>query len=340
MADARRGAAGFLPHAVFRDSGGGMSAPAIKPAPFHEGELQAQQLAGFGTVQAAIRERLPEQHRSFFPLLQYALLATLDTDGWPRASIVTGPAGFISSPSDDALQIVADAQWVDRTGMSLRAGQAIGMLGIDLATRRRNRANGVITRIDNTGWHLQVRQSFGNCPKYIQARELVGASITDAGLTARTQQLGELDERAQRMITNSDTFFVASNAAAAEGGPDISHKGGRPGFIRVDGDTLTIPDFTGNRYMNTLGNLLLDPRAALLFIDFSSGELLQLRGVAEVLWHAEEALQLQGAERLWRFRVEAATRIVGALPLRWRLLEMAPTTERTGIWPAQNAGVI
>jgi hypothetical protein len=115
----------------------------------------------------------------------------------------------------------------------------------------------------------------------------------------------------------------------------VSHKGGRPGFIRIDGDTLTIPDFTGNRYLNTLGNLLLDPRASLLFIDFANGDVLQLRGVTEILWHAEETAQLQGAERLWRFRVETASRIAGALPLRWRLVEMAPTTDRTGTWSGQ-----
>ena len=41
---------------------------------------------------------------------------------------------------------------------------------------------------------------------------------------------------------------------------DISHRGGRPGFVRVDGDVLTIPDFRGNRYFNTLSNLLLEQR--------------------------------------------------------------------------------
>ncbi|HEX2605334.1 MAG TPA: pyridoxamine 5'-phosphate oxidase family protein [Oxalicibacterium sp.] len=312
-----------------------MNAPAIKHAPFHEGELRAQQLAGFGTVHAAIRERMPEQHRSFFPLLQYALLATVDEKGQPHASVVTGPPGFISSPSEDALQIARTARWIDQTGESLLPGQPIGMLGIDLATRRRNRANGIVSRVDDAGWHLQVRQSFGNCPKYIQLRELVDVPVADTVFIVAPQQLTRLDERARSMISEADTFFVASNVATAEGGPDVSHKGGRPGFIRIDGDTLTIPDFTGNRYLNTLGNLLLDPRASLLFIDFANGDVLQLRGVTEILWHAEETAQLQGAERLWRFRVETASRIAGALPLRWRLVEMAPTTDRTGTWSGQ-----
>lgn len=73
------------------------------------------------------------------------------------------------------------------------------------------------------------------------------------------------------------------------GGLDVSHRGGRPGFMRVDGDVLTIPDFRGNRYLNTLGNFLLDPRAGLLFVDFARGDLLHLAGEVEVLWDGEAA---------------------------------------------------
>ena len=89
------------------------------------------------------------------------------------------------------------------------------------------------------------------------------------------------------------------------GGLDVSHRGGPPGFVRVDGDVLTIPDYRGNRYFNTLGNLLLEPRAALLFVDFARGEMLQLQGRGDVAW--DEA-DLPGAERTWRFTVERGWR--------------------------------
>ena len=58
----------------------------------------------------------------------------------------------------------------------------------------------------------------------------------------------------------------------------MSHRGGKPGFVGVQGDTLAIPDFRGNRFYNTLGNLLGDPRAGLLFVDFASGDILQIQG--------------------------------------------------------------
>ncbi|WP_239502378.1 pyridoxamine 5'-phosphate oxidase family protein, partial [Stenotrophomonas maltophilia] len=82
------------------------------------------------------------------------------------------------------------------------------------------------------------------------------------------QRLTGLGGAAREMVAGADTLFVASSSGAdidAGGGVDISHRGGRPGFVHVDGERLTIPDFSGNRYFNTLGNLLVEPRAALLF---------------------------------------------------------------------------
>ncbi len=115
-------------------------------------------------------------------------------------------------------------------------------------------------------------------------------------------------------------------------GADISHRGGRPGFVRVAGDTLCIPDFPGNRYFNTLGNLLGEPRAALLFIDFEHGDLLQLQGVTEIDWDIRTPPPVAGAERTWRFHVARGWRRRAASPWRWSFVDYAPTTERTGTW--------
>jgi hypothetical protein len=113
---------------------------------------------------------------------------------------------------------------------------------------------------------------------------------------------------------------------------DISHRGGKPGFVRVDDDVLTIPDFAGNRYFNTLGNLLLDPRAALLFPDFANGDVLHVQGRVEIVWDVAETERLEGAERLWRVHVARAWRRRGALPLRWNLQRLSPGVMRTGVW--------
>jgi uncharacterized protein len=189
------------------------------------------------------------------------------------------------------------------------------MLGIELATRRRNRANGTIAAADASGLTVAVDQSFGNCPKYIHPRDVAAGAATEA----RTEMLDHLDAAAAAAITAADTFFVATAARTDQptGGVDISHRGGPPGFVRLRGNTLTIPDYPGNRYFNTLGNLVASPRAALLFVDFARGDLLHLQGTTEIIWHGPDVRALEGAERLWRFHVRRGWRRSAALPLRW-----------------------
>jgi hypothetical protein len=179
-----------------------------------------------------------------------------------------------------------------------------------------------------------VRQSFGNCPQYIQRRVIVRANT----VASPARELSSLDSEARSLIEHADTFFVASRSRAdvgRAGGADISHRGGRPGFVGIEGDTLLIPDFRGNRYFNTLGNLSVEPRASLLFVDFEAGDLLQLQGMAEVDWNAEAAEQLAGAERLWRFHVHRGWRRKAASPLRWEFVDYSRATLNI---PAEGPG--
>ncbi len=300
------------------------AAPASGPVtpagwPFHPGERTAQELAGGGSAGGAIRSFMPDQHRRFFAQLPFVAVATTD-DGGPVATLWTGRPGFVHSPDPHTLRIAitldpADPAPADPASRAFVAGAPFGLLGIELASRRRNRANGVITAVDPDGVTLSVRQSFGNCPQYIHPRD----AITAPASAAPAEQLRGLDRAAAAAIAAADTFFVATAARTGEptGGVDISHRGGPPGFVRVDGDVLTIPDYPGNRYFNTLGNLVSDPRAALVFVDFARGDLLHLQGRAEIQWHGPEVSALAGAERLWRVHVERGWRRRAALPLRW-----------------------
>ncbi len=308
------------------------------PSPFHAGEREAQILSGYGPQRAApIRDILPEQHRAFFPLLPFLPLATLDGDGAPIATILEGRQGFVASPDPHTLTVAARPAGDDPAAPFLVAGAPVGLLGIDLSTRRRNRANGTIVAAEPAGFAIDVRQSFGNCPQYIQGREAHRVSGTNAPAPA-VERFASLDEEARAQIVGADTFFVASasrDAAAPRGGVDISHRGGRPGFVRVDGATLTIPDFRGNRYFNTLGNLLENPRAALLFVDFESGDVLTLQGATEIFWHPDIAGEpaFEGAERLWRFTAEKGWRRRRALSLRWTFRDSAPQFAAMGRRP-------
>ncbi|MFB9245894.1 pyridoxamine 5'-phosphate oxidase family protein [Massilia antarctica] len=270
--------------------------------PFHEGELRAQALAGVSSSGNGIRAFLPDQHRDFFAALPFVLMATLDADGRPRARVLSGAPGFIDSPDPSTLRIAVDDS-------ALRAGQAVGLLGLDFGTRRRNRANGVVRKVAGGEVLIEVRESFGNCPQHIVVRD-VRAVAPGAALE---RAFDGLDERA--MIARAETFFIATSGGAH--GVDISHRGGPPGFVRVEGDTLTVPDFGGNRFFNTMGNLLLDARAALLFIDDTSGAVLELEGRVEIAWDEGAAVPGQAGGRHWRFTAARGRITHGALALRW-----------------------
>jgi predicted pyridoxine 5'-phosphate oxidase superfamily flavin-nucleotide-binding protein len=145
-----------------------------------------------------------------------------------------------------------------------------------------------------------------------------------------------LDAATTAIVRSADTFFVATHAAAdlRSGGSDVSHRGGRPGFVRVDdnGGTITWPDFSGNRYFNTLGNMALDARSGLVFADFTNGDLLHVTGLADIVWEADELRAFQGAERLVRLQVHEVVFRPRAWPLRWRLIENSPSLQGTGTW--------
>lgn len=299
-------------------------------SPFHDGELDAQALAGESSRGAGIRDFMPDQHRDFFALLPYLLAAGRDAQGKPIATMLTGPEGFVTSPSPNELAIAALPASGDPADAALGVGAPIGLLGLDLRTRRRNRANGTIRERGGSSLKVVVSQSFGNCAKYIQVRQHTFAPAS----APTTEELGGLDAAASTLIAQADTLFIASGS---ESGLDISHRGGRPGFVRIEGGRLSVPDFAGNSYFNTFGNLLREPATSLLFLDFAKGDLLQLQGVAEIVWSGPELAGLDGAKRLLHVEVTRAWRRKAALPLRWGEPEPAPTTLATGSWRQDRA---
>lgn len=283
------------------------------PEPFHPGELLAQQLAGGGPAGVSIRSQMPEQHRQFFPLLPFLCVAVADETGWPIATLLHGDKGFVSSPGPGQLHVAALPAPDDPARAHLAAGAEIGILGIDLATRRRNRANGTISHKDDAGILVDIGQSFGNCPKYIRVRQLVHAARHQRPV----ETFGaELPADARALIAACETMFVATSAGHAvpgrAGGLDMSHRGGEAGFLRLEGHVLSVPEYPGNRYFNTLGNLLLEPRASLLMVDFDKGDILQLRGTAKVF---DDAVGGPGPGAGWALHIVGGWMRRGALPL-------------------------
>lgn len=314
--------------------------PDHRPSPWHAGEKTLQEKVGvaermeaFG--QKVIRDYMPDQHRSFYHQLPFMVAASVDALGRPWATLLEGPEGFVSSPDPRVLTIDTTLPADDPATPGLVAGQAVGLLGIELHSRRRNRINGQIRQAAEGQLQVKVEQSFGNCPQYIQLRDYTRvAEPAQARIDATT-----LDGTTVSMIQAADTFFVASYVEQGDGqrAVDVSHRGGRPGFVKVQGNRLIIPDYAGNLHFNTLGNLLVNPRAGLLFIDFSNGNVLQLCGRAEVLLDSPAIPDFEGAERLWTLEVEQIVWRPAAVSLRWTFKEYAPTSLMTGTWAEADA---
>jgi predicted pyridoxine 5'-phosphate oxidase superfamily flavin-nucleotide-binding protein len=230
----------------------------------------------------------------------YLLAATTESDGTPRARLLEGPTGFVRTKDEVTLEI--------DTGLKLEPGQPIGLLGIDFSTRRRNRANGKVRTWVDGKLTVDVLESFGNCPQHSTLRD-----VHRVAAQANFEQHFEgISEDARAIIARSDTFFIATSGG--QYGVDISHRGGPLGFARVEGETLVVPDFKGNRYFNTFGNLLIDDRAALLFIDFASGDIVELLGTCIVKW----ASDADGGRR-WHFSCREGNLKRASTALRWTL---------------------
>lgn len=318
-------------------------------SPFHAGELAIQQRVGMreriaGASAAAIRDHMPDQHRQFFAELPFFFIGAVDEAGQPWATMLAAEPGFIGTPDARTLDIAGGLLAGDPLRGRLRAGDHVGGLGLAPATRRRNRVNGVIAAIDDGGMRIAVAQSFGNCPQYIQHRQHHAApDVGAAGGEPRVLRGATLGDEDRSLIARADTFFIASAYLDADAGDargvDVSHRGGRPGFVRVDDErTLTSPDFRGNFVFNTMGNLLRQARAGLLFIDFERGDLLHLAVEAEIIWDGPQVEAFVGAERLLRFHVREVVRNVGALPFRWSAPQPAAQIARTGSWPEVLGG--
>jgi len=311
-------------------------------ATFHEGERAMQARAGALERLTAIgprvvRDHMPDQHRELFEKLPTLVVGSLDAAGQPWASLLAGRPGFVHTPDERHLSVNARPGADDPLATALAVGAPLGLLGLEPHTRRRNRMNGRVVSDGADGFTVRVDQSFGNCPQYIQARE--PEWVPHAPQPAQRHG-GRLIEPARALLARADTVFIASAAPRAGSGSgsnetnqgvDVSHRGGLPGFVRVhdqDGaegaSVLTIPDYRGNFFFNTLGNLLSRPQAGLLCVDPGSGDVLQLAAEASIVWDGPEVDATPGAERLLRLRVVSHLWRPQALPLRWSAPGFAP----------------
>lgn len=286
--------------------------------PFHPGELAVQRRAGVEAmarrVGHSIHASVPPAAAAFLAERSWVVLATTDAEGYPWASLVGGDPGFAraveATGGGSAVELATIPHPGDPLAANLHAGGMVGLLAIDLATRRRMRINGHLADPAPGMIRIAAEQVYGNCPKYIQRRVAEGLSRASEGRAPGTEY-SELLPQHREWLRRSDTCFVASSAGPA--GADASHRGGLPGFVSVEGNRVRWPDYAGNMMFNTLGNIEASGRAGILVPDFTSGDALLLTGAARI--EAERAVALE---------VKRVVELEGVVPERLRLVEYSP----------------
>jgi uncharacterized protein len=293
---------------------------------FHEGELAVQAKAGVEAqaqnVGRIIAPQLPQGADRYLAELPILFQGGTDAQGNVWASVLSGEPGFVRVIDPNRVQINAEPLPGDPLALADRETSPAGFLAINLMTRQRFRFNGEVTQ-NPDGLRVHIQEAYGNCPKYIQQRQATTLGSTTQPKPATTGNT--LTDEQRRLIEQADTFFIASIAECRGRGADVSHRGGAPGFVRVTPDgKITFKDYPGNNMFQTLGNLNVDPRAGLMFIDFETGSTLQLSGRAAVVWSPDPEDHPQETGRAVSFE---PTRIVErdhALALRWSLRGYSP----------------
>ena len=254
--------------------------------PFHAGEVQVQQRYPglqdqvMSYAPKFIRPFMPDQHRLFYEAQPFLVAAARDERGRLWSTLLTHPtgtSGFVTSPAPESLLIQTRLLKGDALSHSFIDGSDLGLLGIEFESKRRNRVNG---RVNSTSepsdkgiitLSFKVDQAFGNCPQYIKPRKWWSlratdreTSDTDAYALRPIKSSKHLSPSQINEIRRAETIFIASGYRGESDDPrygnDASHRGGPAGFVRVlSKNKLILPDFSGNKHFNTIGNLVKDP---------------------------------------------------------------------------------
>ncbi|MDT3442307.1 MULTISPECIES: pyridoxamine 5'-phosphate oxidase family protein [unclassified Pseudofrankia] len=282
----------------------------------HSGERAVQARVGLPPDprgSAVVGATIPTVAADFLGQQRMLLLGAADEAGAVWVSLLTGTAGFVAAVDEETIVVDALPAAGDPLVGAFATERDVGLLALDPATRRRMRVNGKARR-DGGRLMVHTEQVYANCPKYIQLRHLARDDV--AAPRGPVSVSPALTASQRRWLAEADTFFVATRVAGL--GADTSHRGGNPGFVTVADDRrLTWPDYRGNSMYMTLGNLDLDQRCGLLFLDWNHGHTLHLTGRARVDWDPVRAAAVPGAQRLVDFEVERVVEIAAASPQRW-----------------------
>ncbi|KAK1498568.1 oxidoreductase FAD-binding domain-containing protein [Colletotrichum tamarilloi] len=269
-------------------------------------------------------------------------------------------------------------QEVIQPGRGPGGGKLVSGLAIDLTTRDRVKfggrmvagavtvpSDGIAAAEDRSSSFssevqiaVHVEESLGNCPKYLNKKDVIPRASLVKG---RVERELPLSEEAVKVVRGADMLFLTSGheEGGDDGGSgssmDTNHRGGSRGFVRVarndeGGVEIMYPEFSGNRLYQTLGNLKLNPLVGIAIPDFETSDVLyvsitqflpgltwnledyeantwrwaKLTGSASILVGQDAAAYLPRTKLAVKITVSAAVFVQSGLPFSGTPLEPSP----------------
>ena len=322
---------------------------------FHQGELDVQAMANESAIALrngqVISSNILPGAIPFIAQQNMLVVSSVDPKGLPWSSVLFGTPGFIQANNSGALLLDTSKMLInehDPLWRNILNNPQVGVLAIELSTRRRFRVNGRIQNISNeiegvannekqtlanSLFEIIVQQAYPNCPKFIQRRNL---KIEDQAYSEKLPKPltgNALTPEIIDVISQSDSFFVSSASILKgknEHSVDASHRGGFPGFIKVlENNRLLIPDYQGNSMFNTLGNIHVYPKAGIIIVDFENSRVLQLSGSAKILWNQQDDTNhSSGTKRFWELSVEKWQETQIPKGVNWNFQDYSPHNPR------------
>ncbi|MEM9451562.1 MAG: pyridoxamine 5'-phosphate oxidase family protein [Cyanobacteria bacterium P01_E01_bin.6] len=301
-----------------------------------------------------INTNMPQQQAEFYAGLSYLPLAILDNKGRPWVSILVAKSMNDSSvgikvSDNNEMNIVAQMNHLDpfirilkQTDLNIKNKRTLfAGVGVDFSNRRRNKLSGIITAasVDSAGQlslSLKSDEHLGNCPKYITIRSLEPClRQAEVSLDQFDLCTSKLPASCKETINQASSVFLATKhvpddetSIDEQRDMGLNHRGGAPGFVRVyediekdaDGEEcisiyLVLPDYSGNRFYQSLGNIQTNKQVGLAIPDFNNGNMLYVTGEAENLFDEDAEELMPRVSLLTRIRVTGAVFIQQGLNL-------------------------
>ncbi|KAJ3523199.1 hypothetical protein NMY22_g11545 [Coprinellus aureogranulatus] len=308
---------------------------------WHPGEIRMQRKLGYDQAPGLdqmwryIYSEMTDQQRIFHTSnLHFLPVVTLDKKGRPWSSVLTGSDGQIGwiksvKPTKSSrLEMkprvtVGDPFWdnVDPFREEGSDGVLFAGIGVEVSTRRRNKLAGKILNLQrdeesrDVTLTAHVYENTGNCPKYIVVRSVEPHITTHPVVVHENLDLGPTDRLPADVVSfihAADTIWFGS-AFISSSSEFPSHRRHQPPrwSSRLD--------FSGNRFMSSLGNIEVTPVASVTIVDWDNGDILYLTGDAVNLVgeDAERVMPLQKA--LTELRVTGYRFVKDAVTVRQKV---------------------